>query len=335
MVAAWFGLDGVEVVALEREADGSGSVHVVTAPGVVACCPDCGVSSSRVKELGGQRLARLVVAPMAVTWHKGRFYCENGVCGRVSFTEDGPVAVRSGRVSTPGRETIGRVCGDWMVPVGRVAAAAGVAWHTAHDAFVGVAAAAGIVVTGPAESLEGGLPAETAQPAEPAGSAAAGDLERAAPAARRSVSGPLPLVGVLGLDDHRRGRALYHWDPRVGRWVEDADRWQSVFVDSSGSHGLLGQVEGRTAAATAGWICAQPACWRANIWAVTIDMSTVYKSAARRALPHALLAVDPFHVVQLANKAIGDVRRRVIFERYGGSGGLIRPRPRRRGLSGT
>ncbi|OAA17917.1 hypothetical protein UG55_11572, partial [Frankia sp. EI5c] len=28
MVAGWFGLDGVEVVALEREADGSGSVHV-------------------------------------------------------------------------------------------------------------------------------------------------------------------------------------------------------------------------------------------------------------------------------------------------------------------
>lgn len=327
MVAGWFGLDGVEVVALEREADGSGSVHVVTAPGVVACCPDCGVSSGRVKEFGGQRLAHLVVAPMAVTWHKSRFYCENDGCGRAGFTEDGPVAARSGRVSTAGRETIGRLCGDWLVSVSRVAGAAGVAWHTAHDAFVGVAEAAGIVVTDPAAALEAVPPVEPATPVEPAGqegpvdgAAAAGDLQRAAPAVGRSVSGPLPPVGVLGLDDHRRGRARYHFDPVARRWVEDADRWQSVFVDSSGSHGLLGQVEGRTAAVTAAWIITRPDWWRANIWAVTIDMSTIYKSAARSALPHALLAIDPFHVIQLANKAIGDVRRRVTVERHGRRG---------------
>ncbi|WP_462188086.1 transposase [Frankia sp. CcWB2] len=32
------------------------------------------------------------------------------------------------------------------------------------------------------------------------------------------------------------------------------------------------------------------------MWAVTIDMSTTYAYAAREALPHALLAIDGFHV---------------------------------------
>ncbi len=59
------------------------------------------------------------------------------------------------------------------------------------------------------------------------------------------------------------------------------------------------------------WILAQPAAWRARISAVTIGMSTTYKAVARAALPHAQLAVDPFHTAQLGNKAVSDVRRRV------------------------
>jgi len=37
-------------------------------------------------------------------------------------------------------------------------------------------------------------------------------------------------------------------------------------------------------------------------------------------LPRATLTVDPFHVVQLAAKAVGDVRRRVVRARYGRRG---------------
>jgi hypothetical protein len=40
-------------------------------------------------------------------------------------------------------------------------------------------------------------------------------------------------------------------------------------------------------------------------------MCTVFKAAIRRVLPHALLVVDQFHVVQLANRAVTEVRRRV------------------------
>ncbi|MEX5638164.1 transposase, partial [Parafrankia sp. FMc2] len=37
---------------------------------------------------------------------------------------------------------------------------------------------------------------------------------------------------------------------------------------------------------------------------------TTYQAAARVALPDAMIAVDPFHVAQLANRTVGDVRRR-------------------------
>ena len=49
-------------------------------------------------------------------------------------------------------------------------------------------------------------------------------------------------------------------------------------------------------------------------------MCTIYASAVRRMLPHATLTVDLFHVVQLAVKAVGDVRRRVVRARYGRRG---------------
>jgi transposase len=49
-------------------------------------------------------------------------------------------------------------------------------------------------------------------------------------------------------------------------------------------------------------------------------MCYVYAAAARRMLPHAVLTVDLFHVVQLAVKAVGDVRRRVVRARYGRRG---------------
>ncbi|WP_416211396.1 transposase [Frankia sp. Cas3] len=61
-------------------------------------------------------------------------------------------------------------------------------------------------------------------------------------------------------------------------------------------------------------------------------MSTTYASAAREALPHALLAIDGFHVSQLANKAIGDTRRRVAHELRGRRGRATDPEYTIRGL---
>jgi transposase len=53
---------------------------------------------------------------------------------------------------------------------------------------------------------------------------------------------------------------------------------------------------------------------------VCIDLCSIYASAVRRMLPHAILTADLFHVVQLAVKAVADVRRRVVRARYGRRG---------------
>src|SRR5580692_4935537 len=60
--------------------------------------------------------------------------------------------------------------------------------------------------------------------------------------------------------------------------------------------------------------------WRDAVQVVAIDMCSIYASAVRRALPHAQLVVDLFHVVQLAVKMTGDVRRRAVREKYGRRG---------------
>ena len=88
----------------------------------------------------------------------------------------------------------------------------------------------------------------------------------------------------------------------------------------SGDQGLLGQVEGRTADDAAYWLARMPAAWRDTVQVVAIDMCTIYASAVRWMLPQATLVADLFHVVQLAVKMTGDVRRRVVRQRYGRRG---------------
>jgi transposase len=133
---------------------------------------------------------------------------------------------------------------------------------------------------------------------------------------------PAP-VAHLGIDEHRRGRARFAVDEQTGEYVMLADRWHTCFFDLDGQQGLLGQVQGRTADDTAYWLAGATAAWRDAVQVVCIDLCSIYASAVRRMLPHATLTADLFHVVQLAVKTTGDVRRRVVRARY-----------RRRGRSG-
>ena len=130
---------------------------------------------------------------------------------------------------------------------------------------------------------------------------------------------PGPVVH-LGIDEHRRGRARWRRDEETGEYVLLADRWHTCVYDLSGSQGLLGQVEGRTADDAAYWLAGAPPAWRDAVRVVAIDMCTIYQSAVKKMLPGAKIAVDLFHVVQLAVKTTGDVRRRAIRELYGRRG---------------
>jgi transposase len=144
--------------------------------------------------------------------------------------------------------------------------------------------------------------------------------EAFAAAADAVLDQPAAQVMHLGIDEHRRGRARFAVDEQTGEYVLLADRWHTCFFDLGGQQGLLGQVQGRTADDAAYWLAQASPAWRDAIQVICIDLCSIYASAVRRMLPHATLTADLFHVVQLAVKAVGDVRRRVVRARYGRRG---------------
>jgi transposase len=141
-----------------------------------------------------------------------------------------------------------------------------------------------------------------------------------AAAAAPLLEKPAARVAHLGIDEHRRGRSRFAVDEQTGEYTLLADRWHTCFFDLDGQQGLLGQVQGRTADDAAYWLAGATPAWRDAVQVVCIDLCTIYASAVRRMLPHAMLTADLFHVVQLAVKATGDVRRRVVRARYGRRG---------------
>jgi transposase len=142
----------------------------------------------------------------------------------------------------------------------------------------------------------------------------------AAEQAEEILGGEPGPVAHLGIDEHRRGRARWRHDEETGEYVLIADRWHTCFYDLSGDQGMLGQAEGRTADDASYWLAGATPAWRDAVRVVAIDMCTIYQSAVRRMLPEARIAVDLFHVVQLAVKTMHDVRRRATRELYGRRG---------------
>jgi transposase len=132
-------------------------------------------------------------------------------------------------------------------------------------------------------------------------------------------------VAVLGIDEVRRGKPRWSFDEVTAAWTTTVDRWHVGFVDLIGGQGPLDQVEGRTSKAVTDWLTQRPAAWREQVHAVAIDMCTVFKAAVREALPHALLVVDHFHVVQLANRAVTEIRRRMTMTHRGRRGRATDP----------
>jgi transposase len=83
---------------------------------------------------------------------------------------------------------------------------------------------------------------------------------------------------------------------------------------------LLDVVADRTARAVAGWLARQAPEWLARIGIVSLDPHRGYANAVGVHLGHAVLVVDHFHLVQLANRVIDDVRRRVQQQQTGHRG---------------
>jgi transposase len=83
----------------------------------------------------------------------------------------------------------------------------------------------------------------------------------------------------------------------------------SGLVDTASGR-LLDVVADRTAKAVTGWLGRQAPEWLARIGVVSLDPHRGYANAVGVHLGHAVLVVDHFHLIQLANRVIDDVRRR-------------------------
>jgi len=113
-------------------------------------------------------------------------------------------------------------------------------------------------------------------------------------------------VRVIGVDEHR-------WAPRrLG-----PEGFVTLIIDltpthdHSGAARLLDMVAGRSAAALASWLAAQPADFAAGVQVVAMDGFAGYKTAATQVIPDAVTVMDPFHVVALAGVKLDQIRQRI------------------------
>ncbi|MFF7646220.1 transposase [Streptomyces canus] len=126
-----------------------------------------------------------------------------------------------------------------------------------------------------------------------------------------------PETSAIGIDETRRGKPVWKQNPDTGKWELVADAWHIGFVDAVGGSGLFGQVEGRNARSVAAWLTSQPATWREKVRYVAIDLCSTFRAAIHRALPHAAVIVDCFHIVQLTQRHLADLRRRLTWKQHG------------------
>ncbi len=132
-----FGLPGVAVREVDVAADGTRTVHVLTADPGAAACPVCGVLSTSVRQHRVTRPKDLPYgeAPLAVHWHKTQYRCEQPRCPRKAFTESIPEVPPGARVTGRLRRHAARAVGAGQ-SVATVVAGLPISWPVAHDAFV-------------------------------------------------------------------------------------------------------------------------------------------------------------------------------------------------------
>ena len=116
-------------------------------------------------------------------------------------------------------------------------------------------------------------------------------------------------VTAIGLDETlfcRRGRFR-------------TQSWSTQIVDVRRGQ-LLDVVPGRDSVEPCHWLTERDEAWRAGIEWATLDLSASYRSVYDTMLPDAVQVADPFHVVQLANRALDECRRRVQNDTLGHRG---------------
>jgi transposase len=134
-----FGLDGLRVADVEREADGTVMVWAVTWDAETPRCPGCGTVARRAHETVVTRPkdVRRGSDLMRLCWVKRRWKCEEPSCARRTFTEAVPQVPARRRVTERLREQVAAEIADRGIPAAEAARWAGVSWPVAHAAFAG------------------------------------------------------------------------------------------------------------------------------------------------------------------------------------------------------
>src|ERR1035441_7074732 len=137
MASALFGVEGLQVVEADAEADGSVTVWVVTDHPGAAACPDCGMRSARVHEhvVAGPSDVRRGAGEVRAASLKRRWKCGNSECARKTFTESLPAVPPRCRLTERLRRLAGAEVAERGCTVAEAARWQHVSWPVAHRAF--------------------------------------------------------------------------------------------------------------------------------------------------------------------------------------------------------
>ena len=162
-------LDGVVVESVQRLADGTRLVVVLTAPEWVGICPDCGERSTRSKGwvVTGPRDVQVGPDRPVLRWRKRKWLCPSPVCDRKVFTEAVPGVPARARVTPRAKASMATEVLDKDRSVAAIAGDYRCGWHTVRDHVIAVADAAleaepaPVVVLGIDETRRGKVKWET------------------------------------------------------------------------------------------------------------------------------------------------------------------------------
>lgn len=119
----------------------------------------------------------------------------------------------------------------------------------------------------------------------------------------------LSTTTAIGLDETSFVKLGHHKSKSYATTVADV-----------ANHQLIDILPTRAFTDVAAWIRAQPPGWKNRIEYGALDMSATYAAVYTVVLPKARQVVDAFHCVQLANRALDAVRRRVQQQQTGHRG---------------
>ena len=121
-------------------------------------------------------------------------------------------------------------------------------------------------------------------------------------------------VRALGVDEHSYLSATPEHSTIYATSLVDLDR--RIVIDL---------FEGKSAAKLRRWCAGRSAHWLKGVRVVALDLTDTYRAGLHPHLSHATRVADPFHVTQVANRTLDQVRRRVQNETLGHRGRKVDP----------